>query len=184
MAAGRSAPAPWYQRGSFRYRCRSSDAALTAPTKPSSVASASSRSEPSAPSRATGSPSTSTHSFGSIAENRLLVGGCQDQRRLCASSSRGFRASGSTVRTVNRRIALTWGRITGPRRRPDIRRAPQEDVYQSVTRGCVRALALRSFACPGGRRVGQPHPEWVVSTDDRLPGTRQPPAAHHKEEHP
>ena len=39
--------------------------------------------------------------------NRSWVGGCQDQRRLTARSPSAASGSGRTVRTVNRRIALT-----------------------------------------------------------------------------
>ncbi len=64
---------------------------------------------------------------GSRLANRSRVGACQDHRRLVASSPRGASGAGRTVRTVNRRMALTgaepygrrnahsWSQDLGPR---------------------------------------------------------------------
>src|SRR5580692_2799591 len=56
-----------------------------------------------------GSPPDAAHAAGSISAKSLVVGSCQDQRRLSMRSCRGASGSGSVTRTVNRRMALTGG---------------------------------------------------------------------------
>ena len=59
------------------------------------------------PSSRTGSRPAVCHAAGSTLSKRSWVSGCHDQRRLPASSASGCSGSGSTGRTVNRRMALT-----------------------------------------------------------------------------
>ena len=63
-----------------------------------------------APSSRTGSWPVDSHSSGSTAAKTSWVGGCQDHRRLPARTPSEARASGSTGRTVKRRMARTAGR--------------------------------------------------------------------------
>ena len=72
---------------------------------------------------------------GSRLANRSRDAGCQDQRRLVASSPRGASGAGRTVRTVNRRIALTVGAY----RSRD--RTPQTTAHHDPARG-IRGLEV------------------------------------------
>ena len=110
IARGPSAPERWYHWSSVRYDSRSARAASSRPRNAPSPASSSSREAPTAPSSRTGSWPHFCQISGSTASNTSWVGGCQDQRRLPASTPREASASGRTGRTVNRRIARTGGR--------------------------------------------------------------------------
>lgn len=100
----------WYQRGCVRYSCRPAAASPTRATNCPSAARVCSSSGENEPSIATGSRRAASQRAGLSDANSSSVGLCHDQRRLLASSASGASGSGRTVRTVNRRIALT--RIT------------------------------------------------------------------------
>ena len=76
----------WYQRAPVMYCSRSARAADSRPRKSSSAASWSRRAEGTAPRNRTGSWPEASHARASTDAKRSWVSGCQDQRRLPASS--------------------------------------------------------------------------------------------------
>src|SRR3954447_12505383 len=125
--AGCSAvPWDWYQRGSVRYRWRSSCAACSRPRNSPSSASDCKRPGGTAPRRRVGSSPSRSHISGSMEDRRSRVGACHDQRRLLTSSPRGASGSGRTVRTVNRRIARMRANPNRPKFRRGYAHAPQQ----------------------------------------------------------
>jgi hypothetical protein len=107
MERGASGPSDWYQCSPAQYS-RSSDAGgLHLPDEALVVGQLLEPLRDRAPSRATGSWSTRAQPAGSMEANSAWVSWCQNQRRFVARSPRTAIGSGSTVRTVKRRIALT-----------------------------------------------------------------------------
>ncbi len=103
------------------------------------------------PSRPIGSLPRASQTSGAMSRNSSSVGWCHDHRRLPASSSSAARGSGSTVRTVKRRMAFTrttlggadYAGVTrgvgvGVRRRDGRGRAPRPRAPCGGCRRCRR----------------------------------------------
>ena len=98
---------------------RSASASRTRPTRASSSASSRELRRGEGAQQARRGPARPGPTGRVQAANRSREAGCQDQRRLVASSPRGASGAGRTVRTVNRRIALTRRSLSKPDRTPD-----------------------------------------------------------------
>lgn len=146
MAAGSASSCSrcsWYQRGSRRYARRSADASASRRRNASSRASSASRPADTEPSRRTGSHSASEPAAGSTARKSSRVSVCQDQRRFRARSLRGWRESGRTGRTVNRRMAFTYSTFTG-----DVRiRAGRTSMCAAPSPSTVAGSPARRTRC-------------------------------------
>ena len=105
-----SAEVRWNQRSPVRYCSRSAWASSSICRKLLSAASSARRAGVTAPSVLTGSCPLLRHTSGSSAAKTSCVSGFHDHLRLVARSPRARNGSGSTGRTVKRRMARTGER--------------------------------------------------------------------------